>query len=105
MGHWTGGMKRRLSIAMAFVGGSSVVILDEPSAGVDPSARRGIWDMLLKQKSKGATIIISTHHMDEADVLGDRIAIISAGQLKAPFPPPSPQHPNPEIGRVVRRVF
>ncbi|CAG5131580.1 unnamed protein product, partial [Candidula unifasciata] len=76
----SGGMKRKLSVAIAFVGGSRTVILDEPTAGVDPYARRAIWELLLKFK-KGRTIILSTHHMDEADVLGDRIAIISQGKL------------------------
>ncbi|KAK2865759.1 hypothetical protein Q7C36_001815 [Tachysurus vachellii] len=76
----SGGMQRKLSVAIAFVGGSDVVILDEPTAGVDPYARRGIWELLLKYKS-GRTIILSTHHMDEADVLGDRIAIISHGKV------------------------
>ncbi|KAG7255900.1 hypothetical protein CRUP_020940 [Coryphaenoides rupestris] len=73
----SGGMQRKLSVAIAFVGGSEVVILDEPTAGVDPYARRGIWELLLK-----STIILSTHHMDEADILGDRIAIISHGRLR-----------------------
>lgn len=102
----SGGMQRKLSVALAFVGGSKVVILDEPTAGVDPYARRGIWDLLLKYRqgefyspcevglltgrlnlnltsfhSPGRTIILSTHHMDEADILGDRIAIISHGKL------------------------
>ncbi|PRD32326.1 UNVERIFIED_CONTAM: ATP-binding cassette sub-family A member 2 [Trichonephila clavipes] len=77
----SGGMKRKLSVAIAFVGGSRVVILDEPTAGVDPYSRRAIWDLILKYKS-GRTILLSTHHMDEADVLGDRIAIISNGQLR-----------------------
>uniref|UniRef100_A0A671L7N1 ATP-binding cassette sub-family A member 1-like n=1 Tax=Sinocyclocheilus anshuiensis TaxID=1608454 RepID=A0A671L7N1_9TELE len=76
----SGGMQRKLSVALAFVGGSKVVILDEPTAGVDPYARRGIWDLLLKYR-QGHTIILSTHHMDEADILGDRIAIISHGKL------------------------
>uniref|UniRef100_A0AAV2KFT7 ABC transporter domain-containing protein n=1 Tax=Knipowitschia caucasica TaxID=637954 RepID=A0AAV2KFT7_KNICA len=76
----SGGMQRKLSVALAFVGGAKVVILDEPTAGVDPFARRGIWDLLLKYRS-GRTIILSTHHMDEADILGDRIAIISHGKL------------------------
>uniref|UniRef100_A0A4W4EA10 ABC transporter domain-containing protein n=1 Tax=Electrophorus electricus TaxID=8005 RepID=A0A4W4EA10_ELEEL len=76
----SGGMQRKLSVAIAFVGGSEVVILDEPTAGVDPYARRGIWDLLLTYKT-GRTIILSTHHMDEADILGDRIAIISHGRL------------------------
>ena len=74
-------MKRKLSIALAFCGKSEIILLDEPTAGVDPFARRGIWDLLLKYKSK-RTIILSTHHMDEADVLGNRIAIISQGELK-----------------------
>ncbi|PIK44967.1 putative ATP-binding cassette sub-family A member 2, partial [Apostichopus japonicus] len=77
----SGGMQRKLSVAVAFVGGSKTVILDEPTAGVDPFSRRAIWDLLLKYK-EGRTILLSTHHMDEADVLGDRIAIISHGQLK-----------------------
>ena len=78
----SGGMQRKLSVAIAFVGGSKTVILDEPSAGVDPSGRRSIWDLLFKYR-QGRTIVISTHHMDEADVLGDRIAIISNGKLIA----------------------
>ncbi|XP_070539955.1 ATP-binding cassette sub-family A member 2-like isoform X1 [Ptychodera flava] len=77
----SGGMKRKLSVAIAFTGGSKTVILDEPTAGVDPHARRAIWDLLLKYK-KGRTILLSTHHMDEASLLGDRIAIISNGYLK-----------------------
>ncbi|KAM8934426.1 ATP-binding cassette sub-family A member 2 isoform 1-T1 [Pelodytes ibericus] len=77
----SGGMKRKLSVAIAFVGGSRAIILDEPTAGVDPYARRAIWDLILKYK-QGRTILLSTHHMDEADLLGDRIAIISHGKLK-----------------------
>uniref|UniRef100_A0A8C9VQV1 ATP binding cassette subfamily A member 4 n=1 Tax=Scleropages formosus TaxID=113540 RepID=A0A8C9VQV1_SCLFO len=76
----SGGMQRKLSVAMAFVGGSKVVILDEPTSGVDPYSRRSIWDLLLKYRS-GRTVILSTHHMDEADLLSDRVAIISQGQL------------------------
>ncbi|XP_054609148.1 retinal-specific phospholipid-transporting ATPase ABCA4-like isoform X2 [Dunckerocampus dactyliophorus] len=76
----SGGMQRKLSVAMAFVGGSKVVILDEPTSGVDPYSRRSIWDLLLKYRL-GRTVILSTHHMDEADLLSDRVAIISKGQL------------------------
>uniref|UniRef100_A0A3P9K113 ATP-binding cassette, sub-family A (ABC1), member 4b n=1 Tax=Oryzias latipes TaxID=8090 RepID=A0A3P9K113_ORYLA len=76
----SGGMQRKLSVAMAFVGGSKVVILDEPTSGVDPYSRRSIWDLLLKYRA-GRTVLLSTHHMDEADLLSDRIAIISKGQL------------------------
>ncbi|XP_068612159.1 LOW QUALITY PROTEIN: phospholipid-transporting ATPase ABCA1-like [Brachionichthys hirsutus] len=77
----SGGMQRKLSVAIAFVGGSDVIILDEPTAGVDPYSRRGIWELLLKYK-QGRTIILSTHHMDEADILGDRISIISHGKMR-----------------------
>ncbi|XP_058515523.1 ATP-binding cassette sub-family A member 2 isoform X1 [Ochotona princeps] len=77
----SGGTKRKLSVAIAFVGGSRAVILDEPTAGVDPYARRAIWDLILKYKP-GRTILLSTHHMDEADLLGDRIAIMAKGKLK-----------------------
>ncbi|OWK05225.1 ABCA4 [Cervus elaphus hippelaphus] len=76
----SGGVQRKLSVAIAFVGDAKVVVLDEPTSGVDPYSRRSIWDLLLKYRS-GRTIIMSTHHMDEADILGDRIAIISQGRL------------------------
>ena len=76
----SGGMKRRLSCGIALVGGSQVVILDEPTSGCDPAARRGIWELLVRNKP-GRTILISTHFMDEADILGDRIAIMAEGQL------------------------
>ncbi|KAH0625886.1 hypothetical protein JD844_034241 [Phrynosoma platyrhinos] len=78
--HLSGGMQRKLSVAIAFVGGSKVVILDEPTAGVDPYSRRGIWELLLKYRT-GRTVILSTHYMEEADLLGDRVAIISQGRL------------------------
>jgi len=77
----SGGMKRRLSCGMAFVGGSKVVILDEPTSGMDPAARRATWDLISELK-EGRTIVLSTHFMDEADLLGDRIAIMSDGVIK-----------------------
>ncbi|CAH1795290.1 unnamed protein product [Owenia fusiformis] len=78
--HLSGGMRRRLSVGIAFIGGSKTVILDEPTSGVDPAARRSIWDLIVKNR-EGRTILISTHHLDEADILGDRVAIIHQGQL------------------------
>ena len=62
-------MKRKLSILLAFMGNSKTVILDEPTSGVDPYARRQIWDFLLRHRD-GRTIMLSTHHMDEAELLG-----------------------------------
>lgn len=66
---------------MAFIGGSDVIFLDEPTSGMDPVTRRGVWDFLNNNK-KGRTIVLTTHFMDEADFLGDRVAIISHGQLR-----------------------
>ncbi|KAL3284410.1 hypothetical protein HHI36_018570 [Cryptolaemus montrouzieri] len=77
----SGGMKRKLCVGIALCGNSKVIMLDEPTAGMDPSARRFIWEFLQKQK-KGRTILLTTHFMDEADLLGDRIAIMSGGELK-----------------------
>eukprot|EP00051_Salpingoeca_urceolata_P015767 m.206008 g.206008 ORF g.206008 m.206008 type:complete len:2576 (+) comp18495_c0_seq1:570-8297(+) len=78
----SGGMKRKLSLCMAFIGGSKVVILDEPSAGLDPGARHDCWDLLLRFR-KDRAVLVSTHYMDEADVLGDHVGIISGGKLRA----------------------
>ncbi|XP_054282014.1 phospholipid-transporting ATPase ABCA1-like isoform X1 [Macrosteles quadrilineatus] len=77
----SGGMQRKLSVAVAFIGGSKTVILDEPTSGVDPYSRRSIWELLIKYK-KDRTVLLTTHYMDEADLLGDRIAIIADGQLQ-----------------------
>jgi len=80
----SGGMKRKLSVAIAFIGGSKIVILDEPSSGMDPQARHSTWSLLQKfRKEKDCTILLTTHFMDEADFLGDRIAIMS--QVKVIF--------------------
>ncbi|EAS03352.2 ABC transporter family protein (macronuclear) [Tetrahymena thermophila SB210] len=77
----SGGQKRKLSVAIAFIGESEVVLLDEPTSGMDVQARRHIWDMIKNYKQQ-KIIILTTHFMDEADYLGDRIGIISDGQIK-----------------------
>lgn len=76
----SGGMKRKLSCALAFLSEPYMVILDEPSSGMDPFARRGMWDTLKRWRS-GHIICLTTHYMDEADALGDRIAIMANGKL------------------------
>ncbi|KFU85700.1 ATP-binding cassette sub-family A member 13, partial [Chaetura pelagica] len=81
VGALSGGMKRRLSIAISFIGNSKTIVLDEPTSGVDPCSRHSIWDVLLKYKA-GCTLIFTTHHLDEAEVLSDRIAILQRGQLR-----------------------
>ncbi|CAD5206396.1 unnamed protein product [Bursaphelenchus okinawaensis] len=78
----SGGMKRKLCIGIALMGGSKLVILDEPTAGIDAHARRSIWALLEKHKPR-RTILLSTHHMDEAQILSDRIVIVSEGKLRA----------------------
>uniref|UniRef100_A0A8C3VQV1 ABC transporter domain-containing protein n=1 Tax=Catagonus wagneri TaxID=51154 RepID=A0A8C3VQV1_9CETA len=77
----SGGMKRKLSIIIALIGGSKVVILDEPTSGMDPVSRRFTWDVL-RQRKRDRTILLTTHRMDEADCLGGRIAIMANGSLK-----------------------
>ncbi|XP_048510196.1 phospholipid-transporting ATPase ABCA3-like isoform X2 [Athalia rosae] len=77
----SGGQKRRLCLGMALIGNASTLFLDEPTSGMDPETSRETWDMILKYR-KQKTIIITTHSMEEADVLGDRIAIMHSGQMK-----------------------
>ncbi|KAL4686019.1 hypothetical protein H8959_001616, partial [Pygathrix nigripes] len=77
----SGGMKRKLSIIIALIGGSKVVILDEPTSGMDPVSRRVTWE-LLQHFKLDRTILLTTHYMDEADVLGDRIAIMVKGSVR-----------------------
>ncbi|CAF0703608.1 unnamed protein product [Brachionus calyciflorus] len=77
----SGGMKRRLSVALALTGGSKVIILDEPTSGLDPFNRRSLWELIQKSK-EGRCILLTTHFMEEADVLSDRIAIMNHGQVK-----------------------
>nr|XP_012645592.1 ATP-binding cassette sub-family A member 3-like isoform X2 [Microcebus murinus] len=77
----SGGMKRKLSIIISLIGDSKVVILDEPTSGMDPASRRVTWN-LLQQYKQDRALLLTTHHMDEADILGDRIAILVKGSLK-----------------------
>uniref|UniRef100_A0A8C6DUL3 ABC transporter domain-containing protein n=1 Tax=Moschus moschiferus TaxID=68415 RepID=A0A8C6DUL3_MOSMO len=77
----SGGMRRKLSIGIALIAGSKVLMLDEPTSGVDAISRRAIWDLLQQHKSD-RTILLTTHFMDEADLLGDRIAIMAKGELQ-----------------------
>jgi ATP-binding cassette subfamily A (ABC1) protein 3 len=77
----SGGQKRKLSVGIAMIGGSKIVLLDEPTSGMDLTARRKIWDML-KNNKQDKIMILTTHFMDEADILGDRIAIMASGRIK-----------------------
>ncbi|XP_053402183.1 cholesterol transporter ABCA5-like isoform X2 [Mercenaria mercenaria] len=77
----SGGQKRKLSVAIAVLGDPKIIILDEPTAGMDPYSRRHLW-AILKEKKKGRIILLTTHFMDEADILTDRKAIVSKGSLR-----------------------
>ena len=79
----SGGQRRRLDLGVALVGDPDLVFLDEPTTGFDPAARRSAWEMIRSLRSLGKTIVLTTHYLDEAQRLADRVAVIRAGQLVA----------------------
>lgn len=79
----SGGMKRRLTIARALINEPDLIILDEPTTGLDPQARHLLWDRLYRLKQEGATLIITTHYMDEAEQLCDRLVVMDEGRIVA----------------------
>jgi len=79
----SGGQKRRLDLALALVGNPALVFLDEPTTGFDPSARRESWDMIERLRELGSTVLLTTHYMDEAEQLSDRIVVIADGRIVA----------------------
>jgi ABC-2 type transport system ATP-binding protein len=79
----SGGQKQRFSIATTLINDPKIVFLDEPTTGLDPQARRNLWDLIRSIRAKGTTIIITTHYMDEAEFLCDRVAIVDSGKIVA----------------------
>ncbi len=79
----SGGQQQRLALAMAVVGRPELVFLDEPTAGLDPQARRATWDLVRELRADGVTVVLTTHHMDEAEQLSDEVAIVDAGRVIA----------------------
>jgi len=83
VGSLSGGQRRRILIGLALLGRPPLLILDEPTTGLDPSSRRAVWGVIRRAVSAGATVILSTHYMEEAERLSDRIGVIAAGRLIA----------------------
>ena len=79
----SGGQQQRLGLAMALVGRPEIVFVDEPTAGMDPQARRTTWDLLRELRASGVTVVLTTHYLDEAEQLADRVHIIDRGRLIA----------------------
>lgn len=77
----SGGQKQRFSIATTLINRPKIIFLDEPTTGLDPQARRNLWDLIREIRDKGTTVIITTHYMDEAEILCDRVAIIDSGKI------------------------
>ena len=87
VGKLSGGQRRRLEVAVALIGDPELVFLDEPTTGFDPSARRGAWTMIDELRRLGTTVFLTTHYMDEAQELSDRVAILREGTIVAQGPP------------------
>ena len=79
----SGGQKQRFSIATTLINQPRIIFLDEPTTGLDPQARRNLWELIKVIRDKGTTVIITTHYMDEAEILCDRVAIIDSGKIIA----------------------
>ena len=91
-GSLSGGQRRRLSIAIAFIGDPKIVFLDEPTSGLDPHARRFVWELIRRRRGDGRLIVLTTHFLEEADLLSDRVAILRAGRLVAEGTPMELKH-------------
>ncbi|NWF76399.1 MAG: ABC transporter ATP-binding protein [Nitrospirae bacterium] len=81
IGNLSGGMKRRLILARSLINNPELLILDEPTTGLDPHSRHSVWDKLNYLKSKDTTLILTTHYMEEAEILCDRVAIMDSGKI------------------------
>lgn len=79
----SGGQKQRFSIATTLINSPRIIFLDEPTTGLDPQARRNLWELIRQIRAKGTTVIITTHYMDEAEILCDRVAIVDKGNIIA----------------------
>lgn len=93
-GALSGGQKRRLSVALAFVGRPTLVLLDEPTTGLDVDARRTLWDAVRRQHERGATVVVTSHYLDEIEALAERVVVLGGGKILA----------DDDLGAVLDRV-
>ena len=93
-GALSGGQKRRLSVALAFVGRPTLVLLDEPTTGLDVDARRTLWDAVRRQHDQGATVVVTSHYLDEIEALAERVVVLGGGRVLA----------DDDLGAVLDRV-
>jgi ABC-2 type transport system ATP-binding protein len=96
----SGGQQRRLDLAVALVGNPELLFLDEPTTGFDPSARHEAWEVIKNLATLGMTVLLTTHYMDEAQFLADRVAVIVGGQIVAEGPPATLGHRNQAKSRI-----
>jgi ABC-2 type transport system ATP-binding protein len=83
----SGGQRRRLDVALGIIGSPELIFLDEPTTGFDPEARRAFWQLIRRLRDEGATIVLTTHYLDEAEALADRVAVIVRGKIVEIAPP------------------
>ncbi len=95
----SGGQKQRFSLATTLINDPKIIFLDEPTTGLDPQARRNLWDLIKNIRAQGTTVIITTHYMDEAEYLCDRVAIMDAGRIIAL------DHPDKLIDQLLANGF
>jgi ABC-2 type transport system ATP-binding protein len=100
----SGGQQRRLDVAVALAGDPELLFLDEPTTGFDPSARRNAWDIVRNLTTIGKTVFLTTHFMDEAQVLADRVAVIAKGEIVAEGPPDTIAGRDRMLARIRYRV-
>ena len=91
-GRYSGGMRRRLDVAMALVRGPEVLFLDEPTTGLDPQSRRALWQLIREQQERGTTVLLTTQYLAEADELAERVAVVQAGSIAAIGSPSELKH-------------
>jgi lipooligosaccharide transport system ATP-binding protein len=93
----SGGMKRRLTIARGLINDPRILLLDEPTTGLDPQARHVLWDRLFRLKERGTTLVLTTHYMDEAEQLCDRLIVVDKGRIMAEGTPASSSASTPAV--------